>query len=67
MTAEEVKTKAPNCAQWAQELRGVFGDVKLLRLREGDVSIGRPDTSEYASCMIFDKPKRKNERRTDQR
>lgn len=59
MTAEEVKTKAPNCARWAQELREIFGDVKLLRLSEGDFAMGRPDTSEYATCLIFDKPKKK--------
>jgi hypothetical protein len=57
--AEEVRTRAPNCSKFAQELRDVFGEVRLLRLQEGDVSIGRPDTLEYATCFIFDKPKNK--------
>jgi len=59
MTAEEIRTKAPNCARWAQELRAVFGELKLLRLREGDFALGRPDTSEYATCFIVNKPKKK--------
>ena len=59
MTAEEIQKKAPNCARWAQELREVFKDVKLLRLREGDFAMGRPDHSIYATCLICDKPKKK--------
>ena len=51
MTAEDVKTKAPQCAAWAEELREVFGEARMLRLEEGGMSRGRPDPHVYATCL----------------
>jgi hypothetical protein len=33
---------APICAAWVKEMREVFGDVKVLYVKEGDLEMGEP-------------------------
>jgi hypothetical protein len=33
---------APICAAWVKEMREVFGEVKVLYVKEGDFEIGEP-------------------------
>jgi hypothetical protein len=33
---------APICAAWVKEMREVFGEVKVLYVKEGDLEIGEP-------------------------
>ena len=34
--------KAPICAEFVRQMREVFGDVKVLWIREGDFELGEP-------------------------
>lgn len=47
----EVRAKAPICTAFASQMREVFGEVKLQRLKEGDFEMGKPDQNVYASCI----------------
>jgi hypothetical protein len=42
---------APICAAWVKEMRELFGEVKVLYVKEGDLEIGERDewTSPTAS------------------
>lgn len=70
MTVEELNQKAPITTAWAKGMREIFGYVQLLRLKEGDVQIGRPDPHEWAPVIHkgngkrFDEP---DEQRTHKR
>lgn len=33
--------KAPICAAWVKEMRELFGDVKVLWVKEGDFEMGQ--------------------------
>ena len=50
MTADEVRKRAPLCTAVASELREVFGEAKIERLREGGLDLGKPDENVYAMC-----------------
>jgi hypothetical protein len=34
--------RAPICAAWVKEMREVFGEVKVLYVKEGDFEMGEP-------------------------
>ena len=40
---DENQAKAPICAAFVEEMREVFGDVKVLYVKEGDVELGTPE------------------------
>ena len=42
---------APFCAAVVNEFRSVFGDVKVERVSEGGLQLGKPDEHVYASCL----------------
>lgn len=68
--AEETKEKAPISVAFAEAFREVFGEVQLVRVKEGDVVMGKPDTAKYATCFYKgngQKMGEKDERRTNQR
>lgn len=58
MGVEELRAKAPEATAWADGMREIFGDVKLLRVKEGEVDLGKPDSHSYATCFIVKKPKK---------
>ena len=39
-TSEQNQAKAPICAAFVEEMREVFGEVKVLYVREGDFELG---------------------------
>jgi len=43
------QARAPQCAAFVEALREVFGEVKVLYVREGDVEMGRPINSGEAA------------------
>jgi hypothetical protein len=51
MTEEETRTKAPISTRFAEEMRAAFGEVKLQRVREGDVVIGKTHEVVGAPCI----------------
>ena len=42
ITREQNHARAPLCAAFVKAMREVFGEVKVLYVREGDVLIGSP-------------------------
>ena len=48
--------KAPECAAFVEQMRAVFGDVKVLYVKEKDFTLGVPsdEGAELASATAFD-------------
>jgi hypothetical protein len=42
MSRDDNHARAPICAAWVKEMRELFGDVKVLYVKEGDFEIGEP-------------------------
>ena len=36
--------RAPKSAAFVKQMRAVFGDVKVIYVKEGDLKLGEPDT-----------------------
>lgn len=36
------QAKAPICAAWVEQMREVFGEVKVLYVKEGEFRLGEP-------------------------
>lgn len=70
MTVEELRAKAPEATAWADGMRAIFGEVKLMRVTEGEVNIDKRPQLEWADCTRrgngkrFDEP---DERKPNQR
>ena len=43
MSRSENQAKAPICAAFVNEMREVFGEVKVLWVREGEFALGEKD------------------------
>lgn len=48
------QANAPVCAAFVNELREVFGAVKVLYVTEGVVNLGEEMLGPFATCMVND-------------
>lgn len=64
MSRDANQAKAPQSAKFVNAMREVFQELKVERVREGEIALGDDDTAIYATCFVIDK---KNERRANKR
>jgi hypothetical protein len=51
-SSSENRAKAPQSAAFVNELRAVFGDVKVLYVEEGEVRLGEKTPGPFATCYV---------------
>jgi hypothetical protein len=42
--------KAPICAAFVEEMRAVFGEVRVIYVKENDFQLGEPDAADDAKA-----------------